>query len=597
MILTLPWSLVPTLGLACVLLIPAAAHAWRQVISEGDAFAVTADLAGNAVAAGRTRLPPSSNRDFTVVKVDANGMLAWRVDYDGGLPGATDEARDIAVDAAGDVIAVGHLVHAGTGSDFAAVKLDGATGGELWRTEITGAGFEERATALAIDASGDVLAVGHIDETPTVLRLAGATGAELWRSPVTGQPSQIVIDAAGDLLVAGEDVHKLDGATGAVLWAYASPTFRAFDLAPDGSGDALVAGTSITNDAAAVKLAGATGAELWRFDAAGAGGPSLLRAVAVDGAGNAVLGGDINHVGTESDFTVLKLAAGTGAELWRREIRGSGRSEDLVIDLALDAAGDVLAAGAIGRGRTAVDLAVVKLAGLDGAETWRQLVDGGGGSRFEWANSVAVHPTGDAVAAGALVSEDADSLFAIFGLDAVSGAVGPAGGRVLSVRDRAGAPEARAITARAKDGTLVTPPAGGAGDPTTSGGTLQLVNPTTLETATIPLPAAGWVGLGNPPGARGYRYSDPQGTLGPCSRVKIGAGSLTARCSGRLGPIPFSLDEPSQGTLALSLELGAAAPQCLVFGGGIVRDAGTADPGPDGSFFARNAPPAQAGCP
>jgi len=79
--------------------------------------------------------------------------------------------------------------------------------------------------------------------------------------------------------------------------------------------------------------------------------------------------------------------------------------------------------------------------------------------------------------------------------------------------------------------------------------------------------------------------------------VLVKPGSWRATCLGSLGSIPFSLDEPSQGTLVLSVKLGAAEAQCVRFGGTIRRDAGTAHPGPSGLFAASSAQAFSGGCP
>jgi hypothetical protein len=68
-------------------------------------------------------------------------------------------------------------------------------------------------------------------------------------------------------------------------------------------------------------------------------------------------------------------------------------------------------------------------------------------------------------------------------------------------------------------------------------------------------------------------------------------------CLGTLGPIPFTLDEPTQGSLIVSLELGTATPQCARFGGSVLRDQGTASPGPSGRFQAANANAFAGDCP
>ncbi len=169
----------------------------------------------------------------------------------------------------------------------------------------------------------------------------------------------------------------------------------------------------------------------------------------------------------------------------------------------------------------------------------------------------------------------------------------PVGGKRLVVRDRDGNPSARMVTARAADPLIETPIPGSPDDPSIAGAVVELINPATGESATFELPpGAGWRYIGGA-GQRGYVYGDPTGTNGPCRSLSVRRGrGLKALCTGANGDIPFTLDEPSQGTLAAAVTLGGANRQCMTFGPGtIVRDTQAAAGGA-GVFSAKNAPPA-----
>jgi outer membrane protein assembly factor BamB len=103
-------------------------------------------------------------------------------------------AQAVAVDGSGDVIAAGSIDSSG-GDDFMVIKFSAATGAELWRQQIDGTGdpyFEsEAARAVAVDASGDVIAAGYLSKfytgyNFTAIKFSGATGAELWRQQIDG---------------------------------------------------------------------------------------------------------------------------------------------------------------------------------------------------------------------------------------------------------------------------------------------------------------------------------------------------------------------------------------------------------------------------
>jgi hypothetical protein len=169
-------------------------------------------------------------------------------------------------------------------------------------------------------------------------------------------------------------------------------------------------------------------------------------------------------------------------------------------------------------------------------------------------------------------------------------------GKKLMFRDKAGDASKRKIIAIAKDPLIDTPLPGTPDDPSIAGATLALTNPVTEESAAFLLPpGANWQELSDPPG-RGYLYRDPQGQNGPCSLLLVKYGKLfKARCHGKLGAIPFSLDEASQGALTVTLQLGGANVHCMSFGGSDVKRDTQATAGRMGQFIGLNAAPG--GCP
>ena len=338
--------------------------------------AVAVDAAGDVVAAGSTDNAAFGVVDFTVVKLaGANGAELWRYVFPAGLSG---QANAVAVDAAGDVVAAGLSSNSPSAYDFTVVKMAGGSGGELWRYLLNPANEIDEAQAVTVDRAGDVVVVGRSRATDTrtdftVVKLAGGSGAELWRYVLNGPANSfdeafaVAVDGAGDVVAAG-----------------------------------LIANSATEVDWFVVKLAGASGTERWRAVVTGtAGGDDRASAVAVDGAGDVVAAGATFNADTGLDFTVVKWSGGSGAEQWRAVINGTINGEDHAQALALDGAGDVVAAGFTGNSGTGADFTVVKVAGASGAEQWRALVDGAGEGADE-ANAVAVDAAGDVVAAGGI---------------------------------------------------------------------------------------------------------------------------------------------------------------------------------------------------
>ena len=162
----------------------------------------------------------------------------------------------------------------------------------------------------------------------------------------------------------------------------------------------------------------------------------------------------------------------------------------------------------------------------------------------------------------------------LFGRETVSG-------QRLTVHDAA----ARTITFTSRDAGVRT-----FADPVSHGAFLHVYNSAgSGEAACIPLPSAGWQARGSA-AEPSYRYSDPTGAYGPCVTARVTRGSLVkVRCRATpTQPIPYSLDEPQQTSMAVRLVVGPAS-HCAEFGGTIAAD------GPQ-TFSARQAPP-PAACP
>src|SRR5262249_45379655 len=126
---------------------------------------------------------------------------------------------------------------------------------------------------------------------------------------------------------------------------------------------------------------------------------NFANAVATDAEGNVIAGGCLYNRVTAEDFTVIKLDGKTGEELWRVEINGTANGRDQVNALAVDARGDVIAAGWLLNRNTSFDFAVVKLDGKTGAELWRVEINGTA-NREDEATAVAVDSDGHVVAVG-----------------------------------------------------------------------------------------------------------------------------------------------------------------------------------------------------
>jgi hypothetical protein len=158
----------------------------------------------------------------------------------------------------------------------------------------------------------------------------------------------------------------------------------------------------------------------------------------------------------------------------------------------------------------------------------------------------------------------------------------PVSGAKLLVTDT-GAPTRRRITFRTTDAAIDTSAATGI-DPVADGAFLHIYNASGGSDAVcLPLPAGNWSARGNP-ATPTYRYTDRTFAAGPCRGGVARHGTrLRIACTAMTQPIGYTLDEPSQGSIAVRFRSGTH-DYCTVFGGTIVRDAH------NDRFDAKNAP-------
>lgn len=568
------------------------AERWRVVLDEPalgsreSGTRVAIDAAGDVIAAGYAELGPPTGTVWSIVKLrGSDGELLWSRQV-AGTGGGFGYVHDLGLTGGGDVVAVGMTTNAGTASDLTAVKLGGADGGLVWRTDIDGNGSQllDYAEGLAIDAAGHVYAAGRLADSYAsavasrfaVVKLASGDGSLLWRGDLCcgadrGAARAIALTDDGGVIVGGESrrqhldsaftVARFDAATGGRDWlvVLAGPTGygRVNAVAADARGDVWAAGQIETT------AAGKSDALLVKIHPCGVDEPC-------------------NELDFSYDAEVVE----------ERRTDGSSTAEDDYDEFLALVMGDENApvvAGPIyenhpevGAEEPHLDFAVARV-----SESGRNY---GGPDPFV----PACDDGADNDADGATDLEDggcsdADDLFEQPG----STAVRTIGGRRMLAKDRFGNPRARKLSLDSRDATVFVPAAGGASDPTLHGAVLELVNPTTGERSFAALPAAGWSGLGEPAGAAGYRYRDSSREAGPCRSVELRAARLRASCGGRR--ISFSLDEPSQGRLGGRLHLAGGDRLCMEFGGAVQSDVSTVAGG-TGLFRADDAP-APADCP
>ena len=319
---------------------PAGAEMWTlqytNSVSVG-ALSVAVDAAGDIILAGHVQgeLPGQTgagNDDAYVRKLSPAGTEVWT--HQTGSADA-DWAFAAAVDGSGDIVAAGAANAAlagqtGTGGEDAFVQKLSPEGTELWTSQF-GSDASDRVWSAAVDGSGNIIVVGRTQHALPGQTSAGSwdafvrkyspEGTQLWSlqfgSPAPDVANKVVVDGAGNIIVAGSTMGALPGQTRA---GYDDAFVR--KLSPEGK-------------------------ELWtlQFGTAASADASGL---AVDRAGNIIVAGRVygalpgqTQVG-QQDVYVRKLSP-AGIELWTLQF-GSPASDE-VVGVAVDSTGNIFVAG------------------------------------------------------------------------------------------------------------------------------------------------------------------------------------------------------------------------------------------------------------
>ena len=178
--------------------------------SDDRATAIAVDGLGNVYVTGYSYDASGTYSDYVTIKYDANGNQLWITRYNG--PGNYDDrATALAVDGSGNVYVTGSSWGSGTYDDYATIKYD-ASGNQLWIARYNGPlNYDDCATSLAVDGSGNVYVTGFSYSSWTYYDYAtikyDANGNQLWIARYIGNATALVVDGSGNVYVTGSNSH------------------------------------------------------------------------------------------------------------------------------------------------------------------------------------------------------------------------------------------------------------------------------------------------------------------------------------------------------------------------------------------------------
>jgi uncharacterized delta-60 repeat protein len=316
---------------------------WAVLLDHGgneDPAAIGLDGQGNVYVTGGGGSSPYS-ADYVTVKYDPDGTQLWVRDYV-GVDGGDDRPTAMVVDAAGNVYVTGFTTEASTIAyysiaDYLTVKYD-TEGAELWTARHSGPGAaNDVASAIGLDSAGNVYVTGshsydyHVNSGTTVYYdydyatiKYNPNGQQLWLATYSGRrpdPDEAVdlkIDGADNVYVTGrsqDDIVTVKyNQEGEQQWVARLDSGFPYDavteMALDSAGNIYVTGHSGDyGDILTFKL-DTNGTRIWLARYSGPGGLygsyDYPVGIAVDPAGNVLVGGSVDTAGNSRDYIGLK---------------------------------------------------------------------------------------------------------------------------------------------------------------------------------------------------------------------------------------------------------------------------------------------------
>lgn len=351
------------------------------------AKALVVDGFGNIYVTGESE-GKTTGKDVATIKYNGKGNALWVKRYNGPVNG-DDWGAFLAIDESGNVYLAGGSEGEGTGLDYLTIKYT-PSGEVIWMKRYNGSGnSSDRASALAIDDSGNVYLTGESEGEGSGFDYATVkydkNGEIVWVRRYNGSENRndcayaLAVDAYGNVYLTG---YSYGGSTrsdyltlkyntsGDLLWVKRfdgsqNSVDRAYALAVGISGDVYVTGYShgdqTDKNILTIKY-NSYGKLLWtkRYNGS-ANGLDWTHALTLDSSGNVYVAGQSHGVVTGSDFVTIKYNP-SGDTLWVRIYEGPGNHNDwdLAHAIVVDDFGSIYVTGESQGTGTDLDYATIK---------------------------------------------------------------------------------------------------------------------------------------------------------------------------------------------------------------------------------------------
>jgi len=376
---------------------------WAQTYSGpakgmDEAHAVATDASGNIAITG-TSINANGDLDIVTIEYNTSGNILWKQIYQ-GAGNDDDNGKAIAIDGAGNVYIAGYASGKGTGEDMVLIKYD-KSGTQLWVQTYNGsADSSDQASAIALDASGNIYITGYSSNKGTGTDMTtikyDASGNRIWVKSYNGSSNEndaaraIGVDASGNVYVTGYSVNNDTyydittikySSSGDQQWVKtyngkADDYDEANALALDAQGNIYITGfTDVSdkrNDIIVIKY-NLAGDVQWTQTYNGKGNDDEARAIAVSSGNVYVTGHTTNKNG---DYDLITLCYNTsGVQQWIQTYNGTLNSDDEGIALASDVSGNIYVTGYSNNTEASEDIVTIKYNSA-GIQQWMKIFNG-----------------------------------------------------------------------------------------------------------------------------------------------------------------------------------------------------------------------------